>query len=62
MVFLTCFMHAHFSKISYIFENKYHRWNKLKEIQMTIIIFTGKKAADILIRKLFFSGKKLSES
>ena len=29
---------------------------------MTIIIFTGKKAADIVIRKLFFSGKKLSES
>ena len=29
---------------------------------MIIIIFTGKKAADILIRKLFFSGKKLSES
>ena len=29
---------------------------------MTIIIFTGKKTADILIRKLFISGKKLSES
>ena len=61
MVFLSYFMHAHFSKISHIFEDKYDRQNKLKESQITSIIWTGKKAAYILISKLFFAVKKLAK-
>ena len=57
MVFLSYFMHAHFSKISHIFEEKYDILNKRDGNRMTSIFLTGQKAADILISKLFFAVK-----